>query len=100
MPESKPYYFHPEAWTEFEAAEDWYRRQSLDSGIRFLAAVYDALEEISRRPRTWPRYLHGTRRFTLREFPYRIVYREAESRVEILAVSHGHRRPGYWRGRI
>lgn len=99
MPESKPYHFHPEAWAEFETAEIWYRQRSPEAGLRFLAAVYDALEEISKQPETWPEYFHGTKRFLLRHFPYRIVYRETESRIEVLAISHGHRRPGYWRDR-
>ena len=100
MPESKPYYFHPEAWAEFETAESWYRQRSPDAGLRFLAAVYDALEEISRRPQTWPACSYGSRKLVLQRFPYAVIYRETESRIEILAISHGHRRPGYWRHRL
>lgn len=100
MPASKPYHFHPEAWAEFEDAESWYRAQSPDAGLRFLAAIYDALEEISASPHTWPIYLHGSRRFVLLRFPYAIIYREKEFRTEILAIAHGRRRPGYWRQRL
>jgi toxin ParE1/3/4 len=100
MPESKPYYFHPEAWAEFESAENWYRQRSSDTALRFLAAVFDGLEEISARPQTWPEYAHGSRKFVLRHFPYRIIYREKQSRIEILAIAHGHRRPGHWRDRL
>lgn len=33
-------------------------------------------------------------------FPYAIVYREvSEEEVEIVAVAHLKRRPGYWTGR-
>ena len=56
MPESKPYRFHPEAWQEFEAADDWYRERSFESSIRFLSAVYDGLEQISQWPQRWPRH--------------------------------------------
>jgi hypothetical protein len=28
------------------------------------------------------------------------VYRVLEGKVEILAVAHGKRRPGYWRSRL
>jgi toxin ParE1/3/4 len=100
MPASKPYHFHPEAWAEFETAESWYRQRSPDAGVRFLAAVYDALEEISRSPGTWPGYLYGCRKFVLQHFPYAVIYREAETRTEIMAISHGRRRPGYWRRRL
>lgn len=100
MPASKPYHFHPEAWDEFEAAESWYRRRSPDAGLRFLAAVYDALEEVARSPQTWPEYLYGCRKYVLQQFPYAVIYREKETRTEILAISHGHRRPRYWRQRL
>jgi len=44
--------------------------------------------------------IHGTRKLVLQRFPYVIVYREKESSVEILAVAHGHRQPGYWKDRL
>jgi plasmid stabilization system protein ParE len=100
MPPAKPYHFHPEAWHEFETADNWYRRQSPDTSVRFVAAIYDALEDIARWPQTWPAYLHGTRKFLLQKFPYAILYREKESSVQILAIAHGHRRPGYWKDRL
>jgi toxin ParE1/3/4 len=100
MQVNKPYHFHPEAWAEFETAEAWYRERSPDAGLRFLAAVYEALDDISQRPQTWPTYLHGSRKFVLRQFPYAVIYREKESSVEILALAHGHRRPSYWLKRL
>jgi len=69
MPASKPYHFHPAAWDEFEAAEAWYGRESPETVVRFLSAVYDALEDIARWPHTWPEYLHGTRKLVLQRFP-------------------------------
>jgi plasmid stabilization system protein ParE len=100
MPPAKPYHFHPEAWQEFETADNWYGQQSPDTSIRFVAAIYDALEDIARWPQTWPAHLHGTRKFVLQKFPYAVIYREKESAVQILAIAHGHRRPGYWKGRL
>jgi toxin ParE1/3/4 len=100
MPPAKPYHFHPEAWLEFETADNWYWRQNPDTSIRFVAAISDALEYIARWPRTWPAYLLGTRRFVLQKFPYAVIYREKESAVQILAIAHGHRRPGYWKDRL
>jgi hypothetical protein len=47
MPQSKPYHFHPAAWDEFEAAQKWYRSHDAETGLRFLAAIYDALEDIA-----------------------------------------------------
>jgi hypothetical protein len=33
----------------------------------------------------------------LNRFPYAILYRIASDEVQIVAVMHLHRRPGYWR---
>jgi plasmid stabilization system protein ParE len=46
MPASKPYRFHPQAWQEVEAAESWYRQRNPEASVRFLSAIYDALESL------------------------------------------------------
>jgi plasmid stabilization system protein ParE len=99
MPRSKLYRFDPAAWQELEAADDWYRQRNPEASVRFLAAVYDALETIIESPQRWPSYLHGTRRFILHRFPHFIVYRDEPTVVSIVAIAHAKRRPGYWKGR-
>ena len=44
-------------------------------------------------------HLHGTRKFLLRRFPYGVVYRITKSAIQVIAVAHGRRRPGYWKSR-
>jgi hypothetical protein len=39
------------------------------------------------------------RRVLVRRFPYFVIYREWSDRLEIVAVAHQSRRPGYWRSR-
>ncbi|WP_417738002.1 type II toxin-antitoxin system RelE/ParE family toxin [Rosistilla oblonga] len=36
----------------------------------------------------------------MKRFPYVIVYRVATDRIEILAVAHGRRKPGFWKERL
>jgi hypothetical protein len=36
----------------------------------------------------------------LKKFPYLVVFREYPDHLFIVAVAHGHRRPGYWRKRL
>jgi plasmid stabilization system protein ParE len=71
MPASKPYRFHPQAWQEVEAAESWYRQRNPEASVRFLSAIYDALESLARWPQRWPTYRHGTAGsfFTASRFP-------------------------------
>lgn len=43
----------------------------------------------------------GTRRLLFERFPYSVVYRERSARLlEVIAVMHLHREPGYWHGRL
>ena len=54
---------------------------------------------ILERPDAWPSYFANTQRVLLRRFPFFLVYRVRDERVEIVAVAHARRRPGYWRRR-
>jgi len=50
-------------------------------------------------PERWPKHRHGCRRYVFpNPYPYSLIYRTAE-RVEIVAVAHQKRRPGYWKHR-
>lgn len=97
---TKPVEIHPEALEELSGALTWYLERSQTAAVRFAAEVERAIELVSESPRRWPTSEHATRKFVLPRFPFAIVYRERETAVQVLAVAHGHRRPGYWRGRV
>jgi toxin ParE1/3/4 len=100
MAGSKPYRVHPQAWLEIEAATDWYQQRSVDASVGFIAAVFDGLEKISRTPQRWPEYLFGARRFVVQRFPFFIIYLDDADAVNVIAVAHNKRRPGYWKQRL
>jgi plasmid stabilization system protein ParE len=91
---------HPDAIIEAQAARIWYEARSPAAGRGFLEELDRAVERISENPARWPESREGTRRFLLRRFPFLIVYREQTHAIQIIAVAHGRRRPGYWRERI
>ncbi len=91
--------FHEEAAREFLAAVDWYLARNELVASRFAQQVTHAVQLIAQAPQRWPSYSHGTRRFVLRRFPFLVVYRELATVIQILAVAHAHRRPGYWKSR-
>lgn len=95
-----PIQFHPEARAEAIEAIDRYRERSPAAAAAFLDEIEIAREAIQDFPETWSKYIHGTRRYLLRRFPFVIVYRVTEERIEIIAVAHGHRKPGYWAERL
>ena len=90
---------HADAIQEAAAAVEWYASRSQRAAEAFTAEVDRAVEIISESPERWPAYLHATRRYLLRRFPFAVVYRVRPSVVQVLAIAHGKRRPGYWRER-
>jgi plasmid stabilization system protein ParE len=91
---------HPAATAEAEKATRWYRERSARSAAQFVEEVNHALDRILAAPQRWPAGPSGTRKFLLHRFPYAVIYRELLSAIQVLAVAHGHRRPGYWKTRI
>lgn len=92
--------FHEAASLELEAAFDWYLERSEPAASRFMAELSRAIAKIGEAPERWPGGKHGTRKFLLQRFPFAVVYRELPSSIQVVAVAHGHRRPGYWRERL
>ena len=92
--------FLEEASAEYEEALDWYLTRSEASASKFASELAQAIDIIAEAPQRWPAGPHGTRKFLLHRFPFAVVYRELPSTIQILAVAHGHRRPGYWKTRI
>jgi toxin ParE2 len=91
--------FHPEAYAELEQSQAWYESQTAGLGGAFLDEFERAIDAIQESPSTWPAYEEGTQRFLLHRFPFAIIYRHDENTIQVLAVMHLHRRPGYWRHR-
>jgi len=90
---------HPAAVEEAEAAVDWYAQRSRRAAGMFLDELDRAVDLISQNPEHYPRHDFDTRRIVLRRFPFVIIFRKAVAGVEIIAIAHGRRRPGYWRER-
>ncbi len=89
-----------EALEEAEAAARWYAERSSAAAMGFSDELNAAESAISQLPDTWPSFEHGTRRYLLRRYPFSIIYRVESDRLLIVAVAHGHRRPGYWKMRL
>ena len=88
-----------EAVVEAASAAEWYAVRSATAAAAFEAELAEAESSIRSLPRAWPPYDHGTHRYLLRRYLFGVVYRIEPTRILIVAVAHGHRRPGYWRDR-
>jgi plasmid stabilization system protein ParE len=97
---SKPLRFHPQAEQEYLTALTWYRERSLVAAINFERAFGQSIARIEEAPQRWPIYFKDFQKYTLRQFPFSIVYQQFSSEIVVFAVAHGRRRPGYWRDRV
>ena len=92
--------YHPEAKIEIQEAIKWYDRKADGLGLEFVFEVRQAETTILQDPEVWPFYVYETRRFLLKRFPFAIVYLVSRSEIQIIAVAHCKRKPGYWIGRL
>ncbi len=90
---------HPDADRELEQAQTWYEERVAGLGRMFFSEIESAVLAIQNSPETWPNYVTGTRRFLVHRFPFAIVYRHNAGMIQVIAVMHLKRRPGYWRSR-
>ena len=92
---------HEEAAAEYGAAFDWYLDRSADAALRFDAVVKRAFAQIEQAPQRWVAGAHRTRKFLLRQFPFTLIYRErVAGNIQVVAVAHTSRKPGYWKQRL
>jgi len=96
----KPIQFHHEATTDYETALQWYFERNEAVAFKFWEEVNKAVEKISATPHRWAKHIQATHRLLLHRFPYAIVYRELPDSIQIVAVAHLSRRPGYWSSRL
>jgi hypothetical protein len=90
---------HPEELEEAFAAVEWYGRRSTRASHLFLDEVDRLIARIAENSAQFQPFAFQTRRAALRKFVWSPVFREFESGVEIIAVAHNRRRPGYSRHR-
>lgn len=96
----KPLKYHPSARLEIKAAHAWYLRKSVQVADGFYEELLPALDRVQEQPRLYPTYLYGTQRAVLNRYPFSVVYRELLNEIQIVAVAHAKRRPGYWAERL
>jgi plasmid stabilization system protein ParE len=92
--------FRLEAEREIDEAAVWYESRAFGLGEKFLTAVDEAIDAILRNPRALAKVDHGTRRFSMRRFPYGIIYQERGGEILIVSCFHSHRDPKHWHSRL
>jgi hypothetical protein len=88
--------FHPEAEAEMIASARWYEERSSGLGQQFLTEVESALQRVAATPEAWAIVEGDIRQHLLHRFPFGILYRDKHNGIDVLAVMHLRREPGYW----
>jgi toxin ParE1/3/4 len=92
--------FHPDAAAELLAAEEWYAERSVVASRSFIQESNLVFDLLQAAPDRWPMSEDGTRRALFARFPFSVIYRVRADRVEVIAVAHQRREPGYWKYRL
>lgn len=97
----KPVRFSEPAEQEFSEAALYLENARPGHGVQFRNAVYEAKETISNYPAYGEKVPHAPcRQVIVPAFPYCLIDKEEADSIEIIAVAHHKRRPGYWKNRL
>lgn len=91
--------WHGEARAEVNDAASFYKEKQSGLAVRFLDSLEDALRRIERHPLAYRQVENDVRKCRVTHFPYGVIYRVRSEYIEILAVMHLRRTPGYWKER-
>jgi plasmid stabilization system protein ParE len=90
---------HPLAADEVKSAHTWYSDRGIAAAEEFLKELDAAMAAVVGAPDRWPSIHIRYRRFLLHKFPFSVVYVQRQGYVEVIAIAHHRRRPGYWKHR-
>lgn len=91
--------WHEAARDELTESATFYERRIESLGERFLSEVEATVARILCAPLMPRCFENGCRRLLVHHFPFAVIYRVKGDEVQILAVAHAKRRPGYWKQR-
>ena len=87
----------PPALAELHDAATFYKlKANAELGLAFVAEFERTANLVLENPLLGAVFRSTRRRYILRRFPYNIIYQVTADELQILAVAHNRRRPGYW----
>ena len=89
-----------DAEIEFWESVEYYERKSPGLGIRFREEVDLFVDKIQSNPFLPRLRKGGYRRVNLSVFRHYIAYTVEDETVLVIAICHGHQRPGFWLNRL
>lgn len=92
--------WHPEAEAEFLNAVKYYDHQDEGLADRFALLVETTVDRLLINPERRRCFYRECRKVKAEKFPYLVIYRVKGELLQIIAVAHTSRRPGYWKNRL
>jgi plasmid stabilization system protein ParE len=96
----KPIEVDPAALDEAREGYRWYAAKSQRAADAFMLELEAAVDAVQTDPERFGAFMHNCRQRLLKRYLYLLVYRALADRIQIVAVAHARRRPGYWRSRM
>ncbi|MCB1230214.1 MAG: type II toxin-antitoxin system RelE/ParE family toxin [Verrucomicrobiae bacterium] len=90
---------HPEALAEALEAKYYIREDDPREAEAFVVELQAAIDRIRENPETPACFSGEYRKMRAGKFRYAAVYRLREGEIQVMAVMHLHRKPGYWKER-
>ncbi|HEX6084797.1 MAG TPA: type II toxin-antitoxin system RelE/ParE family toxin [Thermoanaerobaculia bacterium] len=100
----KPLNIVEPAELEYREAVAWYRERDVRVADRFVAEMRRTLELVATFPQIGGRVSHiddaNIRQMPIHTFPYYVVFVNLPDRLEVVAIAHNRRQPGYFIDRL
>ena len=95
------YVFHPAAEAEHLESVAWFESKRPGLGASYLSDFEGMMAQVCEAPHRYPiEKGSDVRRTRMKRFPYTVHFLESSGSIQVLAVAHHRRRPGYWLGRL
>ena len=95
------YGFHPAAEAEHLESVAWFESKRSGLSAFYLSDFEGMMAQVCKTPRRYPMEKDsGIRLARMKRFPYTVHFLEISGSIQVLAVAHHRRRPGYWLGRL
>ena len=95
------YWLHPEAAEEHKKQVAHYEEIQAGLGKRYHAEFLNVLARVCASPdHSRLALTPDIRRAMFKIFHFDLVYREVDETVQVLAIAHHRRQPGYWAARL
>ena len=88
--------YEERAFEEASDAASWYGQQDEELRSRFLNAWKAAATRVVANPEIYRCFKGDLRKCRFEVFPYMLIFRIQGDEIQVAAVMHTSRKPGYW----